>query len=116
MTDKSKWFVFKLEDDEGFGCFRLNPINDPKVQSELLGLNNKKMILKMSNEKIAEEFSMLIAKYIIKDWENLAFKTPAGEVEGETPYSFENAYQLLMHGDPDMNLANWIIEKSKSIV
>src|SRR5690606_41186648 len=75
----------------------------------------KKTIFKMSEFKFAQEYMRIIAKHVIQDWENLAFITSAGEVEGETPYSPENAYQLLMHSDPDMNLASWIVEKAKSI-
>ncbi len=29
MTDKSKWFVFK-KNDQVFGCFRIKPFSDPE--------------------------------------------------------------------------------------
>lgn len=115
MTDKSKWFVYKLENGQEFGCFRIKPYNSPACAAALRDLVVKKTIFKMSELKIAQEYMKVIAKHVIQDWENLAFITSAGEVEGETPYSPENAYQLLMHSDPDMNLASWIVEKTKSI-
>lgn len=115
MTDKSKWFIYKLENGREFGCFRIKPYNNPACATALRDLAAKKTIFKMNELKLAQEYMKIIAKHVIQDWENLAFITPAGEVEGETFYSLENAYQLLMHGDPDMNLAGWIVEKAKSI-
>lgn len=115
MTDKSKWFVYKLESGQEFGCFRIKPYNNLACATALRDLVVKKTIFKMSEFKSAQEYMKIIAKHVIQDWENVAFITSAGEVEGETPYSLENAYQLLMHSDPDMNLSGWIVEKAKSI-
>ena len=115
MTDKSKWFVYELENGQEFGCFRIKPYNSPACAAALRDLIVKKTIFKMSEFKFAQEYMRIIAKHVIQDWENVVFITSAGEVEGETPYSPENAYQLLMHSDPDMNLASWIVEKAKSI-
>lgn len=115
MTDKSKWFVYKLENGQEFGCFRIKPYNSPACAAALRDLVVKKTIFKMSEFKYAQEYLKIIAKHVIQDWENLVFLQPTGESKGETPYSLENAYELLMHGDPDMNISNWIVEKSKSI-
>ena len=115
MTDKSKWFVYKLKNGQEFGCFRIKPYNSPACTAAFRDLVVKKAIFKMSEFKLAQEYMKVIAKHVIQDWENVVFITSAGEVEGETPYSPEIAFELLMHNDPDMNLASWIVEKAKSI-
>ena len=115
MTDKSKWFVYKLESGQEFGCFRIKPYNNLACATALRDLAVKKIIFKMSEFKLAQEYMRIIAKHVIQDWENVELLTPTSESKGETPYSPESAYQLLMHGDPDMNLAGWIVEKAKSI-
>jgi hypothetical protein len=89
MTDKSKWFVYKLEDGGAFGCFRIKPFDDSKLQ---------------------------IATHAIQDWENVALQQKGEEEpEHETRYTPQNAYDLLMNSAIGLQLFNWIVEKSKSI-
>lgn len=115
MTDKSKWFVYKLENGQEFGCFRIKPYNSPACATAFRDLVVKKNIFKMSEFKFAQEYMRIIAKHVIQDWENVAFITSAGEVEGETPYSPENAYTMMMAGSIGPEIAVWAIEKAKSL-
>ncbi|HHP8833438.1 TPA: hypothetical protein ACSIXT_003784 [Acinetobacter baumannii] len=47
MTDKSKWFVFK-KNDQVFGCFRIKPFSDPEFGEAYKMLCTKKSIFRMS--------------------------------------------------------------------
>ncbi|EPQ3875574.1 hypothetical protein LHN13_003664 [Acinetobacter baumannii] len=114
MKDKSKWFVFK-KNDQVFGCFRLKPFTDPEFDKAYKMLCTKKSIFRMSEVKVAHEFTKIIATHLIQDWENIELSPTGVAGEKETRYSPQNAYQLLMLGDIGPEIATWILEKSKSI-
>lgn len=115
MTDKSKWFVYKLSDGAVFGCFRLKPFDNPACKNALRDLSIKKSIFGLTDEKFAQEYLKIIAKHVIQDWENIELLTPDSESKGETPYSPENAYAMLLKGVIGAELTTWIIEKAKTI-
>ncbi|WP_392460885.1 hypothetical protein, partial [Acinetobacter baumannii] len=70
MTDKSKWFVFK-KNDQVFGCFRIKPFSDPEFGEAYKMLCTKKSIFRMSAMLSAQEFAKIIATHLIQDWENI---------------------------------------------
>jgi len=116
MTDKSKWFVFKLEDGEAFGCFRIKPFDDPKLQAAIMDLNIKNSIFKMNHTKLYQEHTRIIATHAIQDWENVSLQQKGKEeLVHETRYSPKNAYDLLMNSAIGIQISTWVIEKSRSI-
>ena len=115
MTDKSKWFVYKLNDGVVFGCFRIKPYNNPACAAALRNLAVKKSIFKISNIEFTQEYMKIIAKHVIQDRENIELLTPNGESKGETPYSPENAYSMMMGGSIGPQIAAWVIEKANKI-
>ncbi|MGU3289102.1 hypothetical protein ACLBWM_05710 [Acinetobacter radioresistens] len=116
MTDKSKWFIYKLEDGEAFGCFRIKPFDNSKLQTALMDINIKNSIFKMNHIELYEEYTKIIATHAIQDWENVALQQKGEEEpEHETRYTPQNAYDLLMNSAIGLQLFNWIVEKSKSI-
>lgn len=115
MTDKSKWFVYKLDDGAVFGCFRIKPYNNPECVAALRDLAVKKSIFKMSEFKFAQEYLKIIAKHVIQDWENIELLKPTGKSKGETPYSPENAYSMMIGGSIGSQIAAWVIEKANKI-
>ncbi|WP_457795427.1 hypothetical protein [Acinetobacter baumannii] len=114
MTDKSKWFVFK-KNDQVFGCFRIKPFSDPEFGKAYKMLCTKKSIFRMSAMRSAQEFAKIIATHLIQDWENIELSKTGIVGEKETRYSPQSAYQLLMYGDLGAEITSWILEKSKSI-
>ncbi|HBC3644307.1 TPA: hypothetical protein KD217_003754, partial [Acinetobacter baumannii] len=54
MIDKSKWFVFK-KNDQAFGCFRIKPFSDPEFDKAYKMLCTKKSIFRMSAMLSAQE-------------------------------------------------------------
>lgn len=117
MTDKSKWFIYKLEDGRMFGCFRIRPFNDPQFQAAIMDLNIKNSIFKMSHARLYQEYTRIIATYAIQDWENISLQQINEEPpEGETRYSPNNAYDLLMNSAIGVDISNWVMEKSQSII
>ncbi|MGE8653762.1 MAG: hypothetical protein ACN6NV_08455 [Acinetobacter gandensis] len=115
MTDKSKWFVYKLDDGDVFGCFRIKPYNNPECVAALRDLAVKKSIFKMSEFKFAQEYLKIIAKHVIKDWENIELLKPTGKSKGETSYSPGNAYSMMIGGSIGSQIAAWVIEKANKI-
>jgi len=114
MTEMSKWFVFK-KDDEVFGCFRIKPITNKKFDQAYKLLMTKLSIFEMNDIQKAKEFAKIIAKHLIQDWENVEI-TQAGQSSiKETRYSPEAAYQLMVFGDLGAEISTWVLEKSKSI-
>lgn len=114
MNDKSKWFIFK-KDDQVSGCFRIKPFTDVEFDKAYKMLCTKKSIFRMSEIKVAQEFAKIIATHLIQDWENIELSSTGITKEKETRYSPHTAYQLLIFGDLGPEITSWILEKSKSI-
>jgi len=117
MTDKSKWFVYKLEDGEAFGCFRIKPFDNPQCKAALMDLSIKKNIFNLNNILFVQEYVKIIATHVIQDWENICFiqKGQEEELGEEVRYTPQNAYSLLLGSSIGMELSTWIIKKSQSI-
>ncbi|MCU1829082.1 hypothetical protein NW684_19145, partial [Acinetobacter baumannii] len=86
MIDKSKWFVFK-KNDQAFGCFRIKPFSDPEFDKAYKMLCTKKSIFRMSAMRSAQEFAKIIANHLIQDWENIELSKTGIAGEKETRYS-----------------------------
>ncbi|WP_151764886.1 hypothetical protein [Acinetobacter soli] len=117
MTDKSKWFVYKLENGDVFGCFRLKPFSDKAFQNALTDLGIKKRIFKFSEVKYGFEFLKIVAIHLIQDWENIAIidKDVGEGGSEETRYTPENAFNLLTKSELGFPISSWILKKSQSI-
>lgn len=114
MTDKSKWFVYNLENGAEFGCFRIRPYSDTAFKNALQDLVIKKSIFNMSGEKFSQEYLKIIANHLVQDWENIKLKVEGKWSASETCYTPENAYSMLLMGSIGVELAAWIVEKSRS--
>lgn len=116
MTDKSKWFVYRLEDGSAFGCFRLKPFDNPQCKSALMGLSAKKSIFKMTDFEYIKEYLTIIATHVIQDWENVSLQHKGEEEpEHETRYTPQNAYDLLANSPINIEISRWVIKKAQSI-
>jgi hypothetical protein len=115
MSDKSKWFVYNPDGKNEVGCFRIAPLSTSSIASAFSELSTKRAENKLDDIDYIKEYMEIIASKVILDWENVSFNTNSSDCD-ETPYTPENALNLLINGKSGTVIAAWVMDQAKSII
>lgn len=114
MSDKSKWFVYNPDGKNEVGCFRIAPLSTNSIVNSFAELSAKRAEKKLDDIDYVKEYIKIIASTVILDWENVSFSDSDSDCE-ETPYTPENAFNLLFNGKSGTVIAAWIMDQAKSL-